>query len=101
MIGKRLTFDLILRSGVNGFFRIFLSLMMLGSSNLSAQLNSLVPLPNDGIVDKNNESNSHRIEQWELLEEDFVFGVVANEPHADHLREYDSMLFAKQKCQVF
>ena len=95
MIGKRLTFDLILRSGVNGFFRIFLSLMMLGSTNLSAQLNSLVPLPNDGIVEKNNESKSHRIEQWELLEEDFVFGVVANEKHADHLREYDSTVVGR------
>ena len=95
MIGKRLSFDLILRSGVNGFFRIFLSLMMLGSSNLSAQLNSLVPLPNDGIVEKNNESKSHRIEQWELLEEDFVFGVVANEKHADHLREYDSTVVGR------
>lgn len=95
MIGKRLTFDLILRSGVNGFFRIFLSLMMLGSTNLSAQLNSLVPLPNDGIVEKNNESKSHRIEQWELLEEDFVFGVLADEAHADHLREYDSTVVGR------
>jgi beta-mannosidase len=69
--------------------------MMLGSTNLSAQLNSLVPLPNDGIVDKNNESNSHRIQQWELLEEDFVFGVVANEKHADHLREYDSTVVGR------
>ena len=69
--------------------------MMLGSSNLSAQLNSLVPLPSDGIVEKNNESKSHRIEQWELLEEDFVFGVVANEKHADHLREYDSTVVGR------
>jgi beta-mannosidase len=69
--------------------------MMLGSTNLSAQLNSLVPLPNDGIVEKNNESKSHRIEQWELLEEDFVFGVVANEKHADHLREYDSTVVGR------
>ncbi len=69
--------------------------VLLFSVNLSAQLNSLVPLPRDGIVEKNNESNSHRIEQWELLEEDFVFGVVANEKHADHLREYDSTVLGR------
>lgn len=71
------------------------SLLLFAASNLSAQLNSLVPLHHDGIVDKNNESNSHRIEQWELQEEDFVFGVVANEPHADHLREYDSTVVGR------
>ena len=53
--------------------------MLLASANLIAQLNSLVTLPDSRNAVINNESKSHRIEKWELLEEDFVFGVTVNE----------------------
>jgi len=70
-------------------------LMMLGSTNLIAQLNSLVTLPDSRNALINNESKSHRIEKWELLEEDFVFGVTVNEKNADHLKDYDSSVVGR------
>ena len=69
---------------------VFFVLMLLASANLIAQLNSLITLPNSRIAESNNEPKSHRIEKWELLEEDFVFGVTVNEKNADHLSDYDS-----------
>lgn len=42
-----------------------------------------------------NPSNRHRIEKWELLEEDFTMGIVKNEVHADHLRDYDSAVLGR------
>ena len=69
---------------------VFFVLMLLASANLIAQLNSLITLPNSRIAESNNEPKSHRIEKWELLEEDFVFGVKVNEKNADHLSDYDS-----------
>jgi hypothetical protein len=73
--------------------------MMFGSTNLIAQLNSLntLPnslntLPNSLIAENNHGSKSHRIEKWELLEEDFTMGITKNDVHADHLREYDSSI---------
>ena len=79
---------------------------MLGSTNLIAQPNSPITLPNSLntlpnspntlpnslIAENNHEPKSHRIEKWELLEEDFTMGITKNEAHADHLREYDSTI---------
>lgn len=67
-------------------------LMMLGSTNLIAQLNSLITFPDSRNALINNESKSHRIEKWELLEEDFTMGITKNDAHAEHLREYDSTI---------
>ncbi|MDA0784295.1 MAG: hypothetical protein O2814_07095 [Bacteroidetes bacterium] len=66
--------------------------MMLGSTNLIAQLNSLITFPDSRNALINNESKSHRIEKWELLEEDFTMGITKNDAHAEHLREYDSTI---------
>ena len=79
---------------------------MLGSTNLIAQPNSPITLPNSLntlpnspntlpnslIAENNHEPKSHRIEKWELLEEDFTMGITKNDVHADHLREYDSTI---------
>lgn len=65
-------------------------LMMFGSTRLIAQLNSQITFPDSLNALINNESKSHRIEKWELLEEDFTMGNTKNDVHADHLREYDS-----------
>ena len=35
---------------------------------------------------------TNRIEEWELLEEDFVVGITRNEAHEDHVREFDSIV---------
>jgi len=74
---------------------VFFALMLLASANLIAQLNSLVTLPDSRNAVINNESKSHRIEKWELLEEDFVFGVTVNEKNADHLKDYDSSVVGR------
>lgn len=65
--------------------------LMLGSTNLFAQPSIQLPPPDVYQATVNQPSKSHRIEQWELLEEDFSMAVVNNEAHADHLREYDSI----------
>lgn len=72
---------------------------MLGSTNLFAQPNSpitlpnsLNTLPNSLIAENNHEPKSHRIEKWELLEEEFTMGITKNDAHADHLRVYDSTI---------
>ena len=92
MIAQRSTCDFVLRSGVNVFFRIFFVLMMFWSTNLIAQLNSQITFPDSLNALINNESKSHRIEKWELFEEDFMMGITKNDVHADHLREYDSSI---------
>ena len=92
MIAQRSTCDFILRSGVSVFFRIFFVLMMFGSTSLIAQLNSQITFPDSLNALINNEPKSHRIEKWELLEEDFTMGITKNDVHADHLREYDSSI---------
>ena len=92
MIAQRSTCDFVLRSGVNVFFRIFFVLMMFGSTSLIAQLNSQITFPDSLNALMNNEPKSHRIEKWELLEEDFTMGITKNDVHADHLREYDSSI---------
>jgi hypothetical protein len=61
--------------------------MMLGSTNLIAQLNSLITFPDSRNALINNEPKSHRIEKWELLEEDFTMGITKNDVHTDHRRE--------------
>jgi len=58
-----------------------LALILLGQSTVFAQ--------------SPNPSNRHRIEKWELLEEDFTMGIVKNEVHADHLRDYDSAVLGR------
>ena len=58
-----------------------LALILLGQSTVFAQ--------------SPNPSNRHRIEKWELLEEDFTMGIVKNEAHADHLRDYDSAVLGR------
>ena len=92
MIAQRSTCDFVLRSGVNVFFRICFVLMMFGSTSLIAQLNSQITFPDSRNALINNEPKSHRIEKWELLEEDFTMGITKNDVHADHLREYDSSI---------
>jgi len=74
---------------------VFFVLMLLASANLIAQLNSLVTLPDSRNAEINNESKSHRIEKWELLEADFVFGVTVNEKNADHLKDYYSSVVGR------
>ena len=37
----------------------------------------------------------HRIEQWELLEDDFIAGITRDESTADHLQEYDSTIMGR------
>ena len=66
--------------------------MIFGSTNLIAQLNSQITCPDSLNALINNEPKSHRIEKWELLEEDFTMGITKNDVHADHLREYDSSI---------
>ena len=92
MIAQRSTCDFVLRSGVNLFFRICFVLMMFGSTSLIAQLNSQITFPDSRNALINNEPKSHRIEKWELLEEDFTMGITKNDAHAYHLREYDSTI---------
>jgi len=43
----------------------------------------------------NQPPKSHRIEKWELLEEDFTMGITKNDAHADHRREYDSVVVGR------
>ena len=65
---------------------------MFGSTSLIAQLNSQITFPDSRNALINNEPKSHRIEKWELLEEDFTMGITKNDVQADHLREYDSSI---------
>lgn len=58
-----------------------LALILLGQSTVFAQ--------------SPNPSNHHRIEKWELLEEDFTMGIAKNEAHADPLRDYDSAVLGR------
>lgn len=64
--------------------------MMLGGTNLIAQPAFQFPPPDVYQATVNQPPKSHRIEKWELLEEDFTMGITKNDVHADHLREYDS-----------
>ena len=71
------------------------ALMFHGSTKLIAQPAILFPHANVFQSTANQPSKSHRIDQWELLEEDFIMAIINNEAHADHLREYDSVVVGR------
>ena len=69
--------------------------IMLGSVNLFAQPAFQFPPPAVYQATVNQPPKSHRIEKWELLEEDFTMGITKNDVHADHRREYDSVVVGR------
>ncbi|MFZ9514098.1 MAG: hypothetical protein ACO29P_02575, partial [Bacteroidia bacterium] len=69
--------------------------MILGSTKLIAQPAFQFPPPDVYQATVNQPPKSHRIEQWELLEEDFTMGIINNDAQADHLREYDSVVVGR------
>jgi len=69
--------------------------IMLGSANLIAQPAFQFPPPDVYQATVNQPPKSHRIEKWELLEEDFTMGITKNDAHADHRREYDSVVVGR------
>jgi beta-mannosidase len=68
---------------------------MLSFPSLFAQSTIPFPQPDEYQATVNQPPKSHRIEQWELLEEDFTMAIINNEAHADHMREYDSIVLGR------
>jgi len=69
--------------------------IMLGGTYLMAQPAFQLPPPDVYQATVNQPPKSHRIEKWELLEEDFTMGITKNDAHADHRREYDSVVVGR------
>ena len=88
-----------MRPALKAFLSVFqgvcCALMILGSTKLIAQPAFQFPPPDVYQATVNQPPKSHRIEQWELLEEDFTMGITKNDVQADHLREYDSVVLGR------
>ena len=88
-----------MRPSLKAFLSVFqgvcCALMILGSTKLIAQPAFQFPPPDVYQATVNQPPKSHRIEQWELLEEDFTMGMTKNDVQADHLREYDSVVLGR------
>lgn len=88
-----------MRPALKAFLSVFqgvcCALMFLGSTKLIAQPTFQFPPPDVYQATVNPPPKSHRIEQWELLEEDFTMGITKNDAQADHLREYDSVVVGR------